>query len=194
EHLATFTGGDREGDRGFFKLLGQILSRRGFGSLALGAALLERLDLLAVGLGQRNGEVLGKEVVAGVAGANLDLVAFGAEAFDGFGEENFAVSHGNRCFVFSERIRGGIAWITRLERHGFVVDVLRGSGGTGSAAGRRTVALDRLVDAIVGTAAAAATTTTGAAIATADQLEVFQHDLQFAALLTGGFVVPLVEL
>jgi hypothetical protein len=37
--------------------------------------------------------LLGQEEIARVAGADFDLVAFGAEAVDGFEEENFVVSH-----------------------------------------------------------------------------------------------------
>jgi hypothetical protein len=66
----------------------RVPGRRQFLRLALGAALLERLDLLAVGAGERHRDALGQEVIARVSGADFDLVAFAAEAFDGFDEES----------------------------------------------------------------------------------------------------------
>ena len=47
-----------------------------------------------VGAGERHRDAAGQEVVAGVAGADFDLVAFAAETVDGFDEENIAVGHG----------------------------------------------------------------------------------------------------
>jgi hypothetical protein len=38
----------------------------------------------------------GQEEIAGVAGADLNLVAFAAETFDGLEEEDFVMSHGMR--------------------------------------------------------------------------------------------------
>ena len=62
--------------------------------LAFGAALLERIDVLLVGRVERDRDLARQQVIAGVASANFDLVAFAAEAVDGFDEENFSCSHG----------------------------------------------------------------------------------------------------
>ena len=58
-------------------------------TLAAGAALLERLDVLLVSRIQRHRDLAREKIIAGVAGADFDLIAFAAEAFDGFDEEDF---------------------------------------------------------------------------------------------------------
>ena len=50
----------------------------------------ERLDLAFVGLRERNGEALREQIVARVAGGDLDLVGFTAEADDVVREDDFS--------------------------------------------------------------------------------------------------------
>ena len=97
EQLAALAGldGERDGDLG--DLIGQRLGAGQFGDLALGAALLQRLDALAVGLGEGDSKLLREEVITGVAGADFDLVAFGAQTVNGLEEQNFVMSHDGIC-------------------------------------------------------------------------------------------------
>jgi hypothetical protein len=53
----------------------------------LTAALLQRFDLLLVGLGQRNSVAAGEEEVARITSADFDLVTFATETVDGLNEE-----------------------------------------------------------------------------------------------------------
>jgi hypothetical protein len=48
------------------------------------ATLFERLDLLAIGRGERHRLAAGQEEIARVSGADFDLIAFAAETVDGF--------------------------------------------------------------------------------------------------------------
>ena len=84
----------REGQARFLKLLREILREVDLRLLALGAPLFQRLDVLFVRGAQRHRDLAREEKIAGVASADFDLIAFAAEAFDGFDEENFCVSHG----------------------------------------------------------------------------------------------------
>ena len=45
------------------------------------------------GAGERHRDLAGEQIIAGVASADFDLVAFAAETFDGFDEEDFTVGH-----------------------------------------------------------------------------------------------------
>ena len=58
---------------------------------ALGAALAQGLDLAFVGLRERNGQPLREQIVARVAGGDLHLVGFGAEADDVVRENDFSL-------------------------------------------------------------------------------------------------------
>jgi hypothetical protein len=49
--------------------------------------------VLLVRTRHRHSDAAREEKIAGEASANFDLVAFTAETFDGFEEENFVVSH-----------------------------------------------------------------------------------------------------
>ncbi len=102
EELAALARLDGDGDAGLLELLGQDLSAVEFFGFAEGAGLLEGVDLLAVGDGQRNRHALGQEEIAGVTGADFDLVAFGTKAVDRFEEENFVVSHVRTVLVVFE--------------------------------------------------------------------------------------------
>src|SRR5258708_34270118 len=82
EEFAALASLHRDGDAGLFNLLGQRLRTVELLGFAEAAGLLERLDALAVGLRERQGQALGQEEIARVAGADFDLVAFGAEAVD----------------------------------------------------------------------------------------------------------------
>src|SRR4051812_29318774 len=94
EQLATLACLHGDGDAGLLDLLAERLRAVELLGFAETAGLLEGFDVLAVGLRERNGHALGQEIIARVAGADFDLVAFGAKAVDRFEEENFAVSHG----------------------------------------------------------------------------------------------------
>jgi hypothetical protein len=74
-----------------------------FGGLALGALFFERFDALAIGLIKRDCVLAGEQVIAGVAGADADLIAFATEAGDGFQEEDFMVSHGSGWVVLVKK-------------------------------------------------------------------------------------------
>ena len=58
--------------------------------LAFAPVLLERLNAAFVGLRERNRKALGKQVIAGVAGGDLDVVGLGAQADDIAGEDDFS--------------------------------------------------------------------------------------------------------
>jgi hypothetical protein len=61
--------------------------------LALGAALLERLDAALVRAVQRNCEALREKIVARVTGGDADLVGFTAKADNVVSENNFSFCH-----------------------------------------------------------------------------------------------------
>ena len=94
EQLAALARLHGDGDARLLDLLGERLGAVEFLGFAQAAGLLEGLDVLAVGLGERDRLALGQEEITRVAGADFDLVAFGAEAVDRFEEENFVISHG----------------------------------------------------------------------------------------------------
>jgi len=83
EHLAAFAGCHGEREAGLLELPRELLRPVELVRLALAPALLERLDLLAVGMGHRDRHAAGEEKIARVSRADLDLVSFAAEAFDG---------------------------------------------------------------------------------------------------------------
>src|SRR6478609_5090387 len=93
EELAALARLHGDGDARLLDLLGERLGAVELLGFAEAAGLLEGLHALAVGAGERHGHALGQEEIAGVAGADLDLVAFGAETVDGFEEEDFVISH-----------------------------------------------------------------------------------------------------
>jgi hypothetical protein len=49
--------------------------------------------LLAIGYRYGRRKSPGKQVISGVTGTHFDLIAFPAEAFDGFEQEDFTVCH-----------------------------------------------------------------------------------------------------
>ena len=57
---------------------------------ALGAALAQGFDAAFVGASKGDGEALGKEIIPGVAGGDLDVVGLSAQANDVVGEDNFS--------------------------------------------------------------------------------------------------------
>ena len=57
---------------------------------------LERLDLALVGPRERNRQPLREQIIARVAGGDLDLVGFGAEADDVVGENDFSLHKSDR--------------------------------------------------------------------------------------------------
>ena len=57
------------------------------------AALFQRIDLLSIRAGERYRDFARQKKIAGVASADFNLIAFAAEAFDGFDEENFTCGH-----------------------------------------------------------------------------------------------------
>ena len=82
EHLTVLTGLDRDQT----EELGDALPEFGHGvqlmSLTFGTALLERLQPALVYTRQRDGQSLGNEIVAGIAGGHFDMVGFGTQAYD----------------------------------------------------------------------------------------------------------------
>ena len=77
--------------------LGQRLGQLGHGvelvRFALGAALLERLDLALVRRRDGHGQALREKKVARVAGGDADVVGFTAEADDVLRENDFSFCH-----------------------------------------------------------------------------------------------------
>ena len=57
------------------------------------ATLLERLHVLLISRIERHRNFAREQIIARIAGADFDLIAFAAEAFDGFDEEDFCLSH-----------------------------------------------------------------------------------------------------
>ena len=94
--LARFHGEDeRNGGEG----RGEALGAFEFAGFAGDAGLLQGFDVLAVGAAYGKRDALGEQIVAGMSGADFDLVAFGAEVFDGFEEEDFGECHGGVMLV-----------------------------------------------------------------------------------------------
>ena len=89
EHLAIFTGLDLDDTDELGHAFGELAHGVEFMRFALGTALLERFDAAFVRMRQRNGEVLRKQIVAGVAGCDFDLIGFAAESDDVAGENDF---------------------------------------------------------------------------------------------------------
>ena len=93
KHLPVLAGldgddGDEVGDA-----LGQFGHGAEFVGFACAAAFLEGFDALLVGAGERDGQALGNEVVAGVAGGDFDLVGFSAKTHDILNEDDFSFCH-----------------------------------------------------------------------------------------------------
>ena len=100
EHAAALARLHGERERGLLQLGGDFLRAGQLLGLAHGAALLERLDLLAVRAGERHRDAAGQEVIARITRADFDWVAFAAETVDGLDEEDVAVGHGMSGFKF----------------------------------------------------------------------------------------------
>src|SRR6478609_7756771 len=122
EQLAALARLHGDGDARLLDLLGQRLGAVELLGFAEAAGLLEGLDALAVGTGERHGLALGQEEIAGVAGADFDLIAFGAKAVDRLEEEDFVISHVLSWLKLSVIREAG----RRLERDVFVEVFLRG--------------------------------------------------------------------
>jgi hypothetical protein len=81
--------------------------------------------VLLVGSIERHRDFAREQKIAGVAGADFDLIAFTAEAFDGLDEENFCVCHFGIVSEAPERrvnpSRGGfvLGFKTALAADGF---------------------------------------------------------------------------
>ena len=73
--------------------LGELAHRVILVRFALGAALAEDFQTALVSAGQRNGQPLGEEVVAGVASGDFDLIGFATEADDVVSEDDFSFCH-----------------------------------------------------------------------------------------------------
>src|SRR6185436_18057279 len=84
-------------DRGEFgKALGELGHGVEFVRLAFGAALLERFEAALIGAGQRNGQSLRKQIIAGVTGCDFDLVGLPAKTYNVVDENDFSFWHGNK--------------------------------------------------------------------------------------------------
>lgn len=91
EHFAVFACFDFKDANQFLDAFGQFTHGVELVSFAIGAPLLERLDVLAVGLRQGDGETLGKKIIPGVAGGHFHLVGFGTQSNDVVREDDFSL-------------------------------------------------------------------------------------------------------
>ena len=90
EHFAVIAGLDLDDANEFGHAFGQLAHGVELVGLAFAPVLLERFDAAFVGLRERNRKALGKQVIAGVAGGDLDVVGLGAQADDIAGEDDFS--------------------------------------------------------------------------------------------------------
>jgi hypothetical protein len=93
EHLSVLAGLDGKHQRELGKGVGQFGHGAQFLGLAVDAAFLETFEAALVGGAQRNGESLGEQKVSSVAGGDLHLIGFGAEAYDVVSENDFSFRH-----------------------------------------------------------------------------------------------------
>ena len=92
EHFPAFAGFDSKDDGDALDFTENALRGFEFLGLAHGAGFLQGLDVFAVGAINGKRDALRQEIVAGEAGADLDLVAFGAEVFHGLEKQYFRES------------------------------------------------------------------------------------------------------
>ena len=97
EHLAVFAGLDRDEADELGEALGQLVHGVELVRFALGPALPEGFQAALVGGGQRNGQALREQIIAGVAGGDFDLVGLAAQANDVVRENNFSFCHTVKC-------------------------------------------------------------------------------------------------